>query len=280
MEVTFFGTRGSCPCSGPSYERYGGNTPSVLVSTGDQLIVLDLGTGLRALGAHVSSDLPAGGPPVQATALLTHLHFDHIIGLPFFGPLRHHDSVFDVYGPRQPKGTMDWALREMLRPPFFPVQLDTFLAELAFHDLNDGDRFAIGDAKVQARAIRHPGATLGYRIDADGRSVAYIPDHQQPCSGELDEDGALELCEGVDLLVHDAQYNDVEITHKPTWGHSTVDYAVEMANQAGVGHLVLFHHDPSHDDAMLDRMLDRAVELAQPTGLTVSSAREGVTVVL
>jgi phosphoribosyl 1,2-cyclic phosphodiesterase len=279
VEVTFFGTRGSCPCSGQDYQRYGGNTPSVLVRTGDQLIVLDLGTGLRALGAHVSSDHPAGGPPVKATALLTHLHFDHIIGLPFFGPLRHHDSVFDVYGPRQPEGTLDDALREIVRPPFFPVRLDALLAALRFHDLDDGDHLAIGDAKVRARRIRHPGATLGYRIEADGQSMVYIPDHQQASGDEPDDDGALELCEGADLLVHDAQYTDFELVHKRKWGHSTVDYAVALAARAGVGQLVLFHHDPSHDDEALDRMLERAVALGRPSGLTVSSAAEGVTVV-
>ncbi len=278
VEVTFFGTRGSCPCSGDAYQRYGGNTPSVLVKTSDELIVLDLGTGLRALGADVSSDHPAGGPPVRATALLTHLHFDHIIGLPFFGPLRHHDSVFEVYGPRQPRGNLDRALREIVRPPFFPVQLDTLLGELRFHDLADGDHFAIGDAKVRARTIQHPGATLGYRIDADDRSVAYIPDHQQVGAGESEDDGALELCDGVDVLVHDAQYTDFELSHKPKWGHCTVDYAVNLAVRAGVGHLVLFHHDPSHDDEMLDRMLEQAVELARPSGLKVTSAREGETV--
>lgn len=277
MEVTFFGTRGSCPCSGSCYQRYGGNTPSVLVRTATELIVLDLGSGLRALGAHVSSDHPAGGPPVRATALLTHLHFDHILGLPFFGPLRHHDSVFEIYGPSQTEGTLGDCFKDLVRPPFFPIPLDTLLADVRFHGLGDGDHFAIGDAKVRARIVPHPGATLGYRIEADGRSIAYIPDHQQPPSGEPDE-ASLELCEGVDLLVHDAQYTDFELSHKATWGHSTVDFAVELALKAGAAHLVLFHHDPSHDDDMLDRMLERALGLAGSNPLTVTSAREGMTV--
>jgi len=280
VEVTFFGARGSCPCAGDDYRRYGGNTASVLVQTDDdEIIVLDLGTGLRALGAHVSSDHPAGGPPVRATALLTHLHFDHILGLPFFGPLRHEDSVIDVYGPRQQEGTLACVLGELVRPPFFPIPLGTLLADFRFHDLTDGDHFAIGNAKVRTRTVRHPGTTLGYRIEADGQSVAYVPDHQQPPDGEPFDEGVLELCDGVDLLVHDAQYTAFELGHKPTWGHSTADFAVELAARAGVRHLVLFHHDPSHDDDALDQMLERAAGLAGPRGLTVSSAHEGETVV-
>lgn len=279
VDMTFFGARGSCPCAGECYRRYGGNTPSVLVRTdADELIVLDLGTGLRALGVAVSSDHPAGGPPVRATALVTHLHFDHILGLPFFGPLRHRDSVLDLYGPRQPEGTLADALGAIVRPPFFPVPLQNLLADVRFHELGDGDDLAIGDAKVRVRPIPHPGATLGYRIEADGRSIAYVPDHQQPPDGGPIDQGVLEMCEGVDVLVHDAQYTELEMTHKPAWGHSTVDFAVDLAARAGVGHLVLFHHDPSHDDESLDAMLDRAARLAAPHGFAVSSAREGMTV--
>jgi ribonuclease BN (tRNA processing enzyme) len=278
VDVTFYGARGSCPCAGDKYVRHGGNTASVLVRTSaGELIVLDLGTGLRALGVAVSSDHPDGGPPVRATGLLTHLHFDHILGLPFFGPLRHTDSEFEVYGPRQPEGRLADALGDIVRPPFFPIPLQNLLADLRFHELDDGDHFAIGDAKVRARFVRHPGATLGYRIEADGVAVAYVPDHQQPPPGSPIDDGVLELCEGAQVLVHDAQYTDFELSHKPTWGHSTVDFAVDLAVQAGVGHLVLFHHDPAHDDDALDQMLERARGLAEPSGLTVSSAEEGVT---
>src|SRR5580658_2104743 len=155
VNVTFYGARGSCPCAGESYYRYGGNTSSVLVRTeSDELIVLDLGTGLRSLGVAVSSDHPAGGPPVRATALLTHLHFDHILGLPFFGPLRHEDSILEIYGPRQPEGSLFDALSDIVRPPFFPVPLHTMLGDARFHELGDGDSFAIGDAKIRTRLIR------------------------------------------------------------------------------------------------------------------------------
>ncbi|MGH9046995.1 MAG: MBL fold metallo-hydrolase, partial [Acidimicrobiales bacterium] len=204
-----------------------------------------------------------------------HLHFDHILGLPFFGPLRHEDSVFDVYGPRQSEGDLCGVLGQVVRPPFFPVPLQRLLSELRFHDVTDNHRFAIGDAQIRARVVRHPGVTLGYRIEADGQSVAYLPDHQQPGEGETCDDGALDLCADVDVLVHDAQYTDVELSHKHDWGHSTVDFAVELARRSRARHLVLFHHDPSHDDAALDDMLERAQKLAAPHGVEVSSAREG-----
>ena len=278
MEVTFYGARGSCPCAGEGYHRYGGNTASVLVRTdGGELIVLDMGTGLRPLGAAISSQRPPGGPPIRATVLLTHLHFDHILGLPFFDPLRNDDSLLDVYGPRQPNGSLADVMGEIVRPPFFPVALRHVIGDLRFHDLGDAEHFAIGDAKIRTRRVRHPGATLGYRVDADGRSLAYVPDHQQASDGRLDE-AVLDLCDGVDLLVHDAQYTDFELEDKPDWGHSTVGFAIRLAVAARVGRLVLFHHDPSHDDQTLDQMLERAEAVARPQGLSLSSAQEGATI--
>jgi ribonuclease BN (tRNA processing enzyme) len=274
VELTFYGTRGSCPCAGDQYRVYGGNTACVGLALQDaEPIILDLGTGLRALGAALDGPGAPGGRPFRASVLLTHLHLDHVVGLPFFAPLRQRDSVLDVYGPAQPEGGLASALSALVQPPFFPIPMAMLPGRIDCHDTSDAE-LAIGPAKVRARAVAHRGPTLGYRIDADGASVAYIPDHQQPeVEGDLD-DGVLELCAGADVLVHDCQYTDAELALKPHWGHSTPAYAVRIAREAGVRRLVLFHHDPAHDDAAVDRQLDRARELAGE-GLMVIAAREG-----
>lgn len=270
MELTFYGTRGSCPCAGEQYSVYGGNTACVGVSIeGAEPIALDLGTGARALGAI----LDARHTPLRASVLLTHLHLDHVVGLPFFAPLRHRDSVIDIYGPRQPEGDLAGALAKLVEPPFFPIPLAMLPGQVHCHDTGDED-LAIGGAKVRARSVAHRGPTLGYRIEADGGSVAYIPDHQQPAEETDLDDSVLELCAGVDVLVHDGQYTDAELALKPQWGHSTVDYAVRIAREAGVRQLVLFHHDPAHTDADVDRLLERARALAGDR-FAVGAARQG-----
>jgi len=274
VELTFYGTRGSCPCAGAQYAVYGGNTACVGISVeGGDPIIFDLGTGLRALGATLGSPEAPGAIPLQASVLLTHLHLDHVVGLPFFAPLRHRGAGLDVYGPKQSNGDLTAGLSALVQPPFFPIPLSMLPGQVRCHDTGDED-FAIGPAKVRARAVSHRGPTLGYRIEADGVSVAYIPDHQEPAEGSDLGESVLELCAGVDLLIHDSQYTAAELALKPHWGHSTVDFAVRVAHEAGVRQLVLFHHDPAHTDADVDRLLDRARELAGERFM-VGAAREG-----
>ena len=180
VNVTFYGVRGSCPCSGDRYRRYGGNTSCLVIEIeGDEPLIVDLGTGLRALGDVLLKEVRAVGAPLHATALLTHLHFDHILGLPFFGPLQDPGARLTVHGPAQPKGSLKDALHTAVQPPVFPIRMDEFRGELITVDTLDED-FSIGSAKVMARSIPHCGNTLGYRIEADGRSLAYLPDHQAP----------------------------------------------------------------------------------------------------
>lgn len=277
--MTFFGVRGSCPCAGDRYRRVGGNTSCVLVTIeGDLPLILDLGTGLRALGDVLGPALRAQGRPLAANALLTHLHFDHILGLPFFGPLHDPGAVLTVYGPRQDGGSLQETLPAAVQPPFFPVHMTDFRGEVCFTDTGDED-FAIGAAKVRARSVPHRGNTLGFRVEADGRSLAYLPDHQAPVDRRTVPDGVLELCEGADLLVHDAQYTDEEFMEKSEWGHSTVAYAVRVAAESGAKRLLLFHHDPSHTDRDLERLVSRARRLQDARRLDdVSVASEGMTV--
>ena len=273
MELTFFGTRGSCPCAGDQYRVYGGNTSCVGITIdGGEPIILDLGTGLRALGASLVGSDAAHPTPLRASVLLSHLHLDHVVGLPFFAPLRNQDTVLDVYGPKQPAGDLCDALSSLVQPPFFPIPLALLPGQILCHDTGDED-LAIGAAKVRARAVEHRGPTLGFRIEADGASVAYIPDHQQPDRMDL-ADGVLELCADVDVLIHDSQYTEAEQAAKPHWGHSTVAFAVKIAREAGARELVLFHHDPAHDDAGVEGLLGRARKLAGDR-FPVSAAREG-----
>ncbi len=275
MNVTFYGVRGSCPCSGDRYRRYGGNTSCLVVNAeGDAPLIVDLGTGLRALGDVLLKEVRALGTPLQANALLTHLHFDHILGLPFFAPLHDPGARLTVHGPAQPKGSLKDALHAAVQPPVFPIHMEQFRGELCTIDTRDED-FSVGSVKVLARAIPHSGATLGYRIEADGRTLAYLPDHQAPVDRRTISDAVLELCQGADLLVHDGQYTDDEFATKADWGHSTAAFAVHVAAEAQAKRLLLSHHDPSHNDRELDRILSAARRLPEAKSLEdVSAAHE------
>lgn len=269
--------RGSCPCSGAGYVRYGGNTSCVAVTVGDEApIVLDLGTGLRPLGIQLESRYGTD-TPIGMTALLTHLHWDHIIGLPFCTPLLRAGTHMDIYGPPQDGGTLHDVIDRVVVPPFFPVQVKELHGSIDFHQV-DEDVFAIGSAKITARRVPHVGTTLGFRIEADGASVAYVSDHQTPADRRSVAPSVLELCDGADLVIHDAQYTDEEFATKSTWGHSTVEYAVHVAAEAGARRLALYHHDPEHTDEILDQILESAVKAPRASQLeTVSAAAEGAT---
>lgn len=303
--VAFHGVRGSCPCSDAALGRYGGSTASVTVESGDGSppVLLDLGTGCRRLGESLldryfpGQGINPGAPPrdehdppreptshgdtrLRLSAFVTHLHFDHVQGLPFFGPALRSDVHLDIYGPAQ-DGSLEDAFGAFVQPPYFPVGLWELPAELGFFELADGAVVQVGAAVVKAREVPHVGRTLGYRIEVEGASVAYLGDHQAPSRDECVvpevSEAALELCEGVDLLVHDAQYTDAEFAVKAHWGHSTVGYAVEVAKQAGARRLALFHHDPTHADDVLDRLALEAAELAGES-LSVFMAVEGTTI--
>jgi ribonuclease BN (tRNA processing enzyme) len=275
VNVTFYGVRGSCPCSGDRYRRYGGNTSCLVVDIqGDEPLILDLGTGLRALGDVLLKEVRAAGAPLHATALLTHLHFDHILGLPFFGPLQDPGARLTVHGPAQEKGSLKDALNAAVQPPVFPIHMDEFRGELIPIDSRDED-FSVGSAKVMARLIPHSGITLGYRIEAEGRTMAYLPDHQAPLDRRTITEAVLELCHDADLLVHDGQYTEDEFSTKADWGHSTAAFAVHVAAEANVKKLLLTHHDPSHNDRDIDRILTQARRLPEAKGIEdVSSAHE------
>jgi phosphoribosyl 1,2-cyclic phosphodiesterase len=273
VNVSFFGVRGSTPCACRDLARYGGNTACVaLEAPGHDPVVLDLGTGLRFWGETQPQD-----GTFRGSALVTHLHWDHVQGLPFFVPVLRPGARLDVYGPPPEGMSLEAAFHEFLRPPFFPVEVDDLDGEIVFHDLLDED-LAVGDAKVTSRQVPHVGRTAGYRVQFDGTTIAYISDHQAPPDGSFAiDENVLELADGVDLLIHDAQYTADEFPAKATWGHCTIDYAVHVAAEAGAKRLALFHHDPSHDDETLDGLATAAVATGEAHGVEVLAAYEGLT---
>ena len=272
LDVTFYGVRGSTPCSGPGISRYGGNTSCVLVQAPGELpIVCDLGTGLRYLGEDFGVEKPFVG-----TALVSHLHWDHIQGLPFFTPVLRPGAELEIIGPVQDGQTLSEAFAAGLTPPLFPVNLADLPGTFRFRETSE-DCIEIGSAKVSVFPVTHVGPTNGYRIDCGSASVAYISDFQQPEDGSLGvSERVIEACQGVDLLIHDAQYNPEEFAAKSNWGHCTVQYAVEVALAVQAERLVMYHHDPSHDDDWVDAARDYAAELAG-SGCEVIAASEGLT---
>lgn len=281
IDITFYGVRGSTPCCCPSTMGIGGNTSCVSLQIDDSdPVLLDLGTGLRYFGEHLRTKRDDTSTPVpfRGTALVTHLHWDHVQGIPFFVPLLQEGAELTVVGPPQEGSSLREEFCGFVKPPLFPVGLDVLPGSIEFVEAAT-NTIELGSATVTVRPVAHVGNTNGYRVDSDtGGSVAYIPDHQQPADDPgFVGSGALELAGGVDVLIHDAQYDNEEFVEKASWGHSTIDYAVEVAAQAEVGTLVLFHHDPTHDDAWVGRAGERAVELARGR-FDVVVASEGLTV--
>ena len=288
VNVTFWGVRGSTPCDGARYARYGGNTSCVAIEAeGHRPMIFDLGTGLREYGevvtAHAAAELEANAfvTPYLATVLLTHLHWDHIIGLPFFTPAFRPDARIDIHGPEQ-EGGLGPVFTGVMRPPYFPITPAEMGGSLSFHDTGSDD-FGVNGAKVRSRWVRHTSPTIGFRVELEGNSVAYVSDHGPGCSDDPDDfvpPEILDLADGVDVLIHDAQHTCEEFEHKRHFGHSTVDYAVHVARVAGARQLVLFHHCPSHSDDNVDLMHLYSSALAERVagGLEVLAAREGLVV--
>lgn len=274
IDITFYGVRGSTPCACEGTKGYGGNTSCVLVRLGDDKpIILDLGTGLRYLGERLSKEL--GEESFEGTALVSHLHWDHIQGLPFFKPLMNAGAKLDIIGPRQHGGSLQQSVEAFVSPPLFPVDVDQLPGTLSFREATN-ETFSIGSGQVTVAEVEHCGTTNGYRIQNGTGSLAYLSDHQAPKDGSLDvPDSVVELCKGVDVLIHDAQYDNDEFAARLDWGHSTIDYAVAVAIASEAKRLVLFHHDPSHSDAWIDEALAHARTLAGDA-VEVLAASEGL----
>lgn len=268
--------RGSTPCPCAANLRYGGNTSCVALETaGADPVILDLGTGLRYWGETQPHD-----GTLRAHALVTHLHFDHVQGLPFLAPADRPGARLDIYAPVQDDEPLAEAFEGFIRPPYFPIRWSDLRGDYRFHEVSDTD-IVVGDAKVSVRTVPHVGRTNGYRVELGGATVAYVSDHQMPMDGSHTVPASVrELADGVDLLIHDAQYTPEEFAEKAHWGHCTVEFAVTVAVESGAKRLALFHHDPTHADEVVDQLLVRAERAAAGTGLEVFAAREGLTVTL
>lgn len=272
MRVKIRGTRGSLPTPGPGSVRYGGNTSCVEVRTAaGGLICLDAGTGIGGLRVDPAET-------VRVDILLTHLHMDHILGLGFFSALFSPDLEVHIWGPGSTTLDLRRRLARYLSPPLFPVRLRDLPCRLELHDVPLGT-FDLPDAEVTAALVCHPGPTVGFRLGDGTGTLCYLPDHE-PALGVRRFPEArgwtsgMGVADGVDVLIHDAQYDDDEYREHVGWGHSSIRHAIAMADLSGARRLLAFHHDPSHDDDCLDRLLAVAVA-DRPDGFDVSLAVEG-----
>jgi phosphoribosyl 1,2-cyclic phosphodiesterase len=279
MRLMIWGCRGSVPTPGPDTVRYGGNTSCIEVCPDDETsLVFDAGTGIRDLGFQL---MERGTRRIQL--FLTHLHLDHIEGLRFFAPMWDDRVTLDIWGPPSPVLSLQERIARSFSPPLFPIDLRAVPAKVTFHDV-PRRRWTIEGITLRARLVMHPGPTVGFRIEADGASVAYMPDHEPAFTGIGDRPiewiSGSSIADGVDLLLHDAQYFEDEYPERVGWGHSSVADTVAFARAVGVRSLMLFHHEPRHSDDSLERLEDRARSLFGRNGNQATLAREGMVVEL
>jgi phosphoribosyl 1,2-cyclic phosphodiesterase len=257
VRLKLWGTRGSIPAPGPETMRYGGNTSCVQVTLDDgSTIVLDAGTGIRNLGLTMQR---FDGP---LHILLTHLHLDHIQGLMFFAPMFRPDAQIIVWGPASPEAPLIDRIARYISAPLAPIEVRELPCELEFHEAETTE-WQIGPARIRASSVTHRGPTLGYRIECDGTSLCYLPDHEPGLGTPLHECepewmSGYDLAHDATILLHDCQYTDEEYTDHMGWGHSPLADALTFGRRTGAERLVLFHHDPLHSDDFLDALSGRA----------------------
>ena len=268
MVVKFWGVRGSIPCPGLAYHRYGGNTPCVEITCGDKTLIFDAGTGLRALGQEL---IKKG--KIEAEIFFSHAHLDHIIGFPFFAPAFNPNNNFKIWSAVfDQQIPIKEVFQKLTSPPMFPVSLEVFNANLDFLTFIPGDKIELdGGISLSTVALNHPQGAVGYRVNFGGRSICYITDTEHK-AGEIDQN-IKSLVSGSDLVIYDACFTDENYPNFAGWGHSTWQEGVKLCDAASVKKLVIFHHDPGNDDAAMD-IISEEVNKVRPGSLVAMEGME------
>lgn len=291
LKVRFWGVRGSIPCPGPATSRYGGNTSCIQILGADDVIVLDAGTGIRELGL----ELVKLKKPLRVHLLLTHTHWDHIQGFPFFPPIYFPGNEIFVYGPRALEKSLEDALMVQMQYAYFPVRGVELAAKVRFTEL-DEETFKIGNLEFTTKSMNHPIRVLAFKFGDGRQSAIYTGDNEpyydvlETKTGKPDtsssrrrdfikecNDRVADYVRGVDMLIADAQYTDEEYESKRGWGHSSIGYVLDLAAKADVKKVMLFHHEPTHDDRQMEAIEKQAIASAKKLSkrLQVMTAREG-----
>jgi phosphoribosyl 1,2-cyclic phosphodiesterase/CheY-like chemotaxis protein len=288
--VKFWGVRGSIPTPGPHTVYYGGNTSCIEVRADGELIILDAGSGIRPLGTSLSSEY--GEKPIELSLLISHTHWDHIQGFPFFVPAYNPKNQVRILAFEGARKGIEATLASQMESPYFPISMQQMPGNLYLQELKDMD-FSVGKVSVKASFMNHPGICVGFRIETSGGSIAYLPDNElyrrlrtggpeDSNFAERQDQKLIDFIRNVDVAIMDSQYDAQEYPDHVGWGHSCVDDTVDVAIEAGVRHLFLFHHDPDHDDAHVSRMLGGARQQAAAAGskIVIDAAREGLELIL
>lgn len=271
FQAKIWGARGSIPCPGQAYAHYGGNTSCVEMICGGKRLIFDAGSGLRALGQSLIN----GGDPLAAEGghlFLTHTHYDHVIGLPFFKPLFDKGHRWHLWaGHLIPESDLAAVLHKFMAAPLFPVPPKIFSCALTFEDFEAGATLELdSDIVIRTAPLNHPNRATGYRVDYAGKSICYVTDTEHRKDGP--DRNVLGLIEGADIVIYDANYTDEEYVKYAGWGHSTWQEGVRLCELAKAGRLVLFHHDPARKDGVL-KAIEREAAAARPGTV---AAREGL----
>ncbi|MBN1533394.1 MAG: MBL fold metallo-hydrolase [Spirochaetes bacterium] len=276
--IRFWGTRGSIPTPGVYYLKYGGNTPCVEMRCGESILIFDAGSGLRELGASLIHEF--GGSPRDYHILISHTHWDHIQGFPFFHMAYLPGNRVRFYGGNS-VSTLEKLIFGQMDREYFPVTVDELASDVTFHTLSESP-FNIGDVTIHFTHLIHPALSLGFRVEYRGKTVVYATDSEisdDPEIERINERNVGALIRGADVLIADCQYTEEEYRHKVGWGHSSINKVIEIASRYGVKNVFAFHHDPLCTDEQLDLMLDRVRPLVKAP-MRLHGAREKTTVYL